>query len=50
MLKDEDKKKVKKEITVVEVKEFDLLVCVSVLIGTLFGINHRFVPFHSVNR
>lgn len=43
--KDEDKKK----ITVVEVKEFDL-VCDSVLIGTLFGINHRFVLFLSVNR
>lgn len=43
VLKDEDKKEVKKEITVVEVKEFDLLVCVSVLIGTLFGINHLFV-------
>lgn len=50
VLKDEDKNKVKKEITVVEVKESDLLVCVSELIGTLFGINHRFVLFRSVNR
>ncbi len=44
--KDEDKKKIK----VVEVKEFDLLVCDSVLIGTLFGIHHHFVRFLSVNR
>lgn len=50
VLKDEDKTKVKKAITVVEVKESDPLVCVSVLIGTLFGINHLFVLFHSVNR
>lgn len=30
VLKDEDKKKVKKQITVVEVKESDPVVCVSV--------------------